>query len=199
MLRLAEDRRGKPTLARRLADDLREQILNGDLEPGKKLNLVQMKDAYNVSSTSLREAVTRLVSDGLVVAEEQRAYHVTPVSQTNLAEVTQLLIRLEALALRASIENGGLDWETEVMSALYRLNRAERRPNDSASLEAWETEHRKFHVSLINRSGMPMALTPLFAPRKSGGSSIWAGPGFRAHNPSPGCEPMLFAAPNFAC
>lgn len=158
MLPGREEREGRPTLAGRLTEELRARILSGELEPGRKLNLDRMRDELSVSVGSLREAVTRLVADGLVAAEEQRGYHVAPISLQNLEEVIRLRVELEPLALRAAIRNGGLDWETGVMAALYRLNRTARRPGDMASIEAWEAAHDAFHRALIERCDMPLLM-----------------------------------------
>ncbi len=158
MLELRDERKGKPTIAGRLAETLRSRILSGDLAPGEKLNLDRMRDDLSVSVSSLREAVTRLVADGLVIAEEQRGYHVAPISLENLEEVTRLRADLEPLALRGAIRNGGLDWEADVMAALYRLNRTERTPGNAESIEAWEEAHNAFHLALIDRCDMPLLM-----------------------------------------
>jgi DNA-binding GntR family transcriptional regulator len=146
------------TIAGRLADEMRAQILAGTLAPGARLNLDRMRDEMSVSVSSLREAVTRLVADGLVTVEEQRGYRVAPVSLADLDEITALRMELEPLALRAAIRNGGLDWETDVMAALYRLNRTDRRAGDPDSVEAWETAHNAFHRALIDRCDMPLLM-----------------------------------------
>ncbi len=62
------------------------------------------------------------------------------------------------MALGAAIENGGLDWETGVMAALYRVNRIRRDPGDPATLDVWEAAHRGFHLALIERCDMPLML-----------------------------------------
>ena len=149
-------RSGKPTISGQVTDDLRTRILAGTLEPGVKLNLDTLRAEYSVSLSSLREAITRLASDGLIETEEQRGYRVAPISLENLDEVTQLRMELEPLALREAIRNGGLDWETDVMACLYRLNHTERRPSDPASVIAWETAHNAFHDALIDRCDMPV-------------------------------------------
>ncbi|MCI4665978.1 MAG: GntR family transcriptional regulator [Neomegalonema sp.] len=149
-------RSAKPTLAGQLTETIRDQILTGALAPGEKINLEKMRASLEVSGSSLREAVTRLVADGLMTAEEQRGYNVAPVSLANLAEVTLLRMRLEPLALRLSIANGGLEWETAAMAALYRLNNTERRVDDAEALEAWEAAHNAFHIALIDRCDMPL-------------------------------------------
>lgn len=146
------------TIAGRLADTLRNRILAGDLEPGARLNLDRMRETLDVGVSTLREAVSRLVADGLVEVEEQRGYRVAPVSADNLDEVTALRVLIEPMALRRAIANGGLEWETEVTGALYRLNHT---PRDRATAEAaaqWERAHAVFHRTLISRCDMPVTI-----------------------------------------
>lgn len=145
----------KETLASRLAVTLREAILSGTLVPGSKINLDRLRETYSVSVSPLREAVSRLVSDGLVEFEDQRGYRVTPVSRDNLEEIHRLRVDLEVLALGYSIDRGSLDWEGQVMGALHRLDRIDRQENRPEALEAWEAAHRTFHLELTGGSGMP--------------------------------------------
>lgn len=148
----------KPTLAGQLAERLRAEILEGRLEPGARLNLDRLREGFGVSVSSLREAVTRLVADGLIVAEEQKGYSIAPVSLANLAEITRLRIELEPVALKGAIALGTLDWETDVMAALYRLNRTDRKPGDRDSIETWENAHNAYHRALIDACAMPLLL-----------------------------------------
>lgn len=152
------DRPGKPTLAGQIREALRKRILGGALEPGERLNLDALKQEYSISLSSLREAVTQLSSDGLIETQAQRGYRVAPISLANLDEVTCLRAELEPLALRLAMRNGGLDWETDVMGNLYRLNHTVRRPDDPGSVAAWEDAHNKFHVALIDRCDMPLLM-----------------------------------------
>lgn len=151
-------RAGKPTLSGQIENEIRARILSGDYGPGTKLNLDGLRHDFSVSLSSLREAVTRLVADGLVETEEQKGYRVAPVSLENLAEVTRLRMELEPLALRYAIRIGGLDWETDVMACLYRLNRTSRDADDPDSVSAWERAHNAFHLALIDRCDMPLLL-----------------------------------------
>ena len=54
---------------------IRRDIVFGRLEPGQKLTLDRMKEAYDTSVTTLREVLNRLSSEGLVVAEGARGEH----------------------------------------------------------------------------------------------------------------------------
>lgn len=149
---------GKPTIAGEVEARLRHDILHGLLAPGARLNLETLRDELDVGLSPLREAVTRLVSDGLIDVAAQRGYSVAPISAANYREISALRIELEPLALRLSIGQGGLDWESEVMAALHRLTRTERRDGDVSSLTAWEAENNAFHLVLISRCGMPLLL-----------------------------------------
>ena len=149
---------GKPTIAAQIEAQLRREILHGDLAPGSRLNLDELRKRLDVGLSPLREAVTRLVSDGLVQVAPHSGYSVSPISVGNLREVSALRLELEPFALRLSIANASLDWEVEVMAALHRLNRTERRPGDAESLVAWEDANNAFHAALISRCGMPLLL-----------------------------------------
>jgi GntR family transcriptional regulator, carbon starvation induced regulator len=149
---------GRPTLAGSVEATLRYEILRGVLAPGEKLNLDRLREKLGVGLSPLREAVNRLVSDGLILAEAQKGYAVTPISLANLNEVCDLRLELEPYALRRSIERGGLDWESEVIGALHRLKRTERIVGDADSREAWEAANNAFHLALIARCDMPLLL-----------------------------------------
>jgi GntR family transcriptional regulator, carbon starvation induced regulator len=153
-----KSRKATRSLTRDLTDDLRGRILRGDLAPGARLSIKDLSDELNVSLSPLREAMTRLGAESLLRADEQRGFSVTPVSEGDLAEVIRLRIVMERMALAEAVKRGTLDWETEVMSALYRMSRIDRtRPGPDAKLE-WEHAHNAFHTALVSACGMPMLL-----------------------------------------
>lgn len=149
----------KETISSRISATLREAIQRGDLAPGSRINLDRLREEYDISISPLREAVSRLTADGLVEFEDQRGYRVAPVSRANLIEVTTLRAEFDGIALRASIERGGLDWESDVLRAHYLLMRSARDPERPDTLEAWERAHAEFHMALIRGCGMPLLLT----------------------------------------
>ncbi len=157
-LGLSSNRVGKPTIAGQIESRLRQDILLGVLAPGTKLNLDRLREKMNVGLSPLREAVTRIVSDGLIEVAPQRGYTVAPISVANFEEVCALRTELEPYALRRSISNGGLDWETAVMGALHRVNKTQRNADDAASRTAWEAANNAFHFALIERCDMPLLL-----------------------------------------
>jgi len=146
----------KPTRVSRVAEALRQAILRSELAPGAKVNLDHLRESFGVSLSPMREAMARLVADGLVSFEDQRGYTITPVSRANLAEVTALRAELEASALGHAVDRAGLDWESDVLAALHRLDRTRRDPALPETIEAWEAAHTGFHAVLIGGCGMPL-------------------------------------------
>ena len=158
----AQDEEGSgATLSTVLVQRLRQAILNGELAPGSKLRLEALRErlGMTLSRSPLREALSRLGAEGLVLIEDNRGYRVAPMSETNLLEVARLRVHMETLALREAIAKGSRQWEGEVVAALYRLTQSRRSDGMSAAqLEPWETEHRRLHMTLLNACGMPLLL-----------------------------------------
>ncbi|ATI42574.1 hypothetical protein CBW24_11525 [Pacificitalea manganoxidans] len=154
----ARARAGKATRASRVASELRDLILRGDLPPGSKVHLDQLRERFGVSLSPMREAVSRLVADGIVVFEDQRGYRIAPVSRENLMEISQVRADVESLALRYAIAAADLDWESEILAALHRVNRTPRDNDDPDRFEAWEQAHSDFHQALISGCALPTLL-----------------------------------------
>jgi len=150
---------GKNTIASQLVSQLREAIISGQLEAGSKINLDRAKQNFNVSLSPLREALARLISDGLVEFEDNRGYRVSPVSLSNLEEITSLREEFETYALRESMRVGDVEWEGNIMRSLHRLNRTERDASKPETLEQWEAVHREFHLTLISGCRKPLLLS----------------------------------------
>jgi DNA-binding GntR family transcriptional regulator len=146
---------GKNTIASQLVDRLREAIVSGQLEAGAKINLEKARSVFQVSLSPLREALARLISDGLVTFEDNRGYRVAPMSLADLEEITSLRLEFELYALREAIRLGDSAWEGNVVRALHRLNKEERDAERPETLEAWEQVHRQFHLTLISGCGKP--------------------------------------------
>jgi DNA-binding GntR family transcriptional regulator len=145
---------GARTLASAIYARLRAEILNCRLPPGEKLLIGPLSRRFNVSIASVREALSRLVADGLVVAEDQRGFHVSPVSLADLRDVTRTRIELECLALRRSIAGGDAAWEKSVEQSWRALEAAPHLTPDGKHHEAWPILHGRFHTALVSACGL---------------------------------------------
>jgi DNA-binding GntR family transcriptional regulator len=153
---LANDNiRGPRTLTSAVYGRLRSDILSAKLSPGQKLNISGLAKQFSVSLTAVREALSRLVADGLVQASDQRGFRISPVSLTDLEDVTRTRIDIEGLALRRSIESGDKAWLSSVEAAFADLNSVPHRhpENPSNHYEPWILRHHVFHRALVNACG----------------------------------------------
>ncbi len=134
---------------------IRADILFGRLLPGQKLKLENLKGAYDTSVSTLREILNRLTSEGLVVAEGQKGFVVTPISVTDLKEIAALRLLLEEHALEQSFEQGDVEWEAKLVSAHYKLARMEEAmaSGDTSHAEDWKRYDWEFHQALIAACG----------------------------------------------
>jgi DNA-binding GntR family transcriptional regulator len=143
------------TQASNVYDRLREDLLSGRLMPGRKLQMRFLMDAYQTGQTPLREALNRLTAEGLVESREQRGFYVTPVSRSELEELTKTRCWVESLALRHAMAAATPEWEEAVVVAHHRLSRAPRSLSTDhfEGNPEWERLHRNFHRTLISQCG----------------------------------------------
>jgi len=128
---------------------IRSELLNGGLRPGQKLKMVELAERFGVSQSVIREALTRLTEQGLLVATPQRGFRVRDLSIEDIAELTETRIQIEALALRLAVERGDLQWETGILAAHHRLERTPVTSDDGTVSEDWSGHHRDFHQALL--------------------------------------------------
>ena len=100
----------------------------------------------------MRETLSRLASEGFVVAEEQRGFFVAPVSKEDLIEIANLRILLECTALKTSIELGDTEWEANLVAAYHKLQITEQQMLDGnqSCKENWKRYDCEFHQAMIN-------------------------------------------------
>lgn len=136
---------------------LRAEILNCRLAPGAKVRIGPLCKRFGVSLSAVREALSRLVAEGLVRVEEQRGFRIAPVSREDLDDLTRVRGEIEGLALRAAIERGDAEWEAGIIAAFHQLSRAFSNA-DRGSADRVSELHGKFHRALVAACGSPWLL-----------------------------------------
>lgn len=150
---------GTRTLIEHTYERLREDIVTGHLEPDQKLRVEHLRHDYDVSAGTLREAITRLASDALVVAEGQRGFRVAPIAVEDLEDITRLRVQIETEALRQSIRAGGAGWKQAVRASYEALSAEE--PIAPARRRVWEQLNLQFHEALLSGHTSPWTLRVL--------------------------------------
>ncbi|QHC02347.1 FCD domain-containing protein [Epidermidibacterium keratini] len=147
-----------PTRPRASTEDvhalLRADVLAGVHEPGSKLKFAALCQRYGASVSVVREVLSRLAEQGLVTSEPRVGFRVRSVSIADLRELTSARIDVESLALRAAIERGEMDWESDLVAAHHRLERTPLLTGEPPRVsDEWERAHATFHSTLLAACG----------------------------------------------
>lgn len=139
-------------------DLVRRDILAAQWAPGGKLQPAVLAARYDTSTTVIREALTGLAGDDLVVIKPNRGFFVRDLNLVDLTDITELRCTTEALAVRLSIERGGLTWESGLIAAHHELTRTPRRTSEDPGHinEDWAVAHRAFHAKLLQACACPL-------------------------------------------
>ena len=149
-----------PNLTQGAYEAVRADLLACRIPPGSRLKIQDLCDRFSVSLGAIREALSRLTSDGLVVSEPQRGFRAAPISVAELQDLTMVRIEIESLCLRRAIAVGTVEWESRLVAAFHRLSRTpERVPTDPARADDdWAGAHAAFHLALVNGGDSPWLL-----------------------------------------
>ncbi|MEQ1956662.1 GntR family transcriptional regulator [Mesorhizobium yinganensis] len=131
---------------------LREDILSGELAPQTRLRIGMLNRKYKIGPSPLREALSRLVSDNLVVSLDRRGFMVVPISLPDFRDLTDMRKMLEKQALEQSLKHGDEKWEAALVAALYRLERVQERIDrgDVTAINEWEGLNKEYHDALVS-------------------------------------------------
>lgn len=89
----------KSTLSEQIYQILRADILSQRIPLGEKLTLKKLKEQFGVSSTPIREALTRLTEEGLVNYYSNIGVNVISLTERDLTELYQFMGDLDRLAI----------------------------------------------------------------------------------------------------
>jgi DNA-binding GntR family transcriptional regulator len=144
-------------LGDRVYQVLWDRILDRRLAPGEKLSDLRLSDELGVSRTPVREALQRLVQEGVVRAKPNRGFYVASFSARDVEEIYDLRATLEAMALELAIPR--LDRAT-LDTCLADLDRFDERyaaartdEERQAVAEEFLDADRAFHRLLAERAG----------------------------------------------
>lgn len=108
----------RANLSEVVAESVRNRIIEGLVEPGERLNEVHLANELQVSRTPVREALTRLASEGFVTALPRRGFFVADLDDEEIEQ----LYKIRAILDPAALELGGLPGR-EALDELDRINR----------------------------------------------------------------------------
>lgn len=128
---------------------LRAAILDGSVPPGGQLREAHIAADLGISRSPLREALTRLEEEGLVVKIPFRGAFVVEVSAHDVAEIASIRLRVEPYAMELSMEALRGRERPLLMRTIDDLTRATADNDIPASIDA----HLRFHRLFYDFSG----------------------------------------------
>ena len=102
---------------------LRDDIVFDFYSPGDKLNIEALKKRYEMGGTPIREALNRLVVEGLVEMLPLRGFRVGLTSVIQGRDILENRLRLEGFLAEQAMIAADDEWESRCIAALHRLRR----------------------------------------------------------------------------
>ena len=146
------------TLADRVYRTLREQILQGQYNPGQKLNIDQLARDLGVSNTPIREAMARLERLGLVEMVPYCGPKIKRLNTAQLKDIYDVRIALEELAVRLAVQSEEPDAFKGMAAALEMQERASSGDDPRAVVEADRVFHDEMLPNLSDRTRLLLEL-----------------------------------------
>lgn len=147
------------TKATLVAECLSANIIEGTFAPGEKLSMQALKEFYGVSYSALREALSRLLTQGLVTIKEQCGFYVAQQSLDELYDLYATRITVETEALKLSIILGNDQWEADVIAAWHcAVKYTHPDKAHEVNIDQWDILHQQFIYALMKGCQSPWLL-----------------------------------------
>lgn len=152
---MAPNRRFQPvhreSTAALIARQLRQAIMHGDLRPGAQLSEAQLATQFGVSRGPLREAMQRLVQEGLLRSERNRGLFVIELDEHDIRDIYAARTAIEGAAALLVLRAGRPAAVAALRSACEAMARAARREDMTRLSDA----DLRLHELLVTQSESP--------------------------------------------
>ena len=166
------------SLVDQVYEKLRERIVQLKIPFGSKLNVSKLQEEYGVSSTPVREALNRLLNEGLIEFENNVGARVIDITPDDVRQIQEISFAYQMLAARNALRNGDADQMSEEIGQYIEEYRSSTSVFESCRCirNIMDVFYKNSHnemllVKITSMTGMDEILHSLFAiPREKGGS-----------------------------
>lgn len=138
----------KPT-AVIIADQLRERIIDRSFGPGDQINEAQVAGQLSVSRGPVREALHRLVQEGLLISRPNRGVFVRELTHRDVAEVYEAREVIECAATEHIVSRDSI-YRNRLADRLYEITDRMRAPLEAEDWSALSRIDIEFHLTLVD-------------------------------------------------
>ena len=130
-------------------EELRREILVGEIAPGTRMMEIELADEMGVSRTPVREAIRKLEKEGLVTIEPRKGAYASDVSIKDMVDVLEVREDLEAMAAAMAAQKVNKDEKQALIEATMEYKEAVESERTEDIIRCDE----KFHQLIVNYSG----------------------------------------------
>lgn len=138
-----------PSLAGQVYEQITKAIITLDLPPGERVVIEQLAASLGVSRSPLREALPRLIGDGLLEEHSSGVLRVTPISVDYMREIREIRSGLEGTAAFLAATRIPADVLTDLESQFHLIELEIRRGEFRGYFEA----DTRFHEAVMRHCG----------------------------------------------
>jgi DNA-binding GntR family transcriptional regulator len=149
----------KTTLVDQVYNYLRDRIVRLEIKLGERLDVRKLSEQLGVSQTPIREALQKLVEQGLVSAKPYTGYFVVELTPRDIEELFDLRKALELVALKYIVKNNYV--ENLLHDLLSRLNELEKITSYSLLVEKTRQIDEDLHFSFLIQAANNKWLTKI--------------------------------------
>ena len=130
-----------------LVQQLRNEIILGNFEPGRRLILRDLADQFQVSTQPIRQALTELESEGLVQTTPRKGHIVTVLSPEELLDIYEVRATLEAMATKLAVPYITAEHRSTLEELINGMD------NHMGEVIELVNLNKQFHLTLYEPSG----------------------------------------------
>ena len=146
---------GRETVQDRVYRQMKELILNGEIEPGQTITIQRLSDAFQVSAMPVREALRRLMAEQALMVVSGRSVGIPTLTHARLADLQRVRREIEGLAVA---------WAAEHVTTAELRRLAELVDRMQLAAEArdgvrYVPANRQFHFTIYRAAGSDALLS----------------------------------------
>lgn len=142
-------------------EKIRNDLTMGELKPGQKITFQELVKKYEISETPIKQALNRMVVEGLVESIPRKGMRIRPISIQDFNEILDIRLLLEShfaptIMEAVSFHPEYLDeLDSNIKKQLRAIEIGTTQPNDF--LEIYTIDHQ-FHHLFLKYAGHKRAL-----------------------------------------
>jgi DNA-binding GntR family transcriptional regulator len=147
--RFGEFTKGNHSLVEMAYQAIHDAILYGRIKPGTSLRQIDLAEELGISARTVREALSRLTAEGLVVHEQHHSIRVAEYTVADVEELYLMRAAIEGLAFEAAASR----LTAQDLGRLKEIVRLATPSKDEQTVESARRYNREFHWIIIRASG----------------------------------------------